>query len=235
MLCAAFRTIHCKYGHKKEEACLLAKAQELLPAYDPTAFQVFVISLAHRTDRRDHMREQLEGHIKYSFFDAVRPDEKRAPFQVLPRGKLGCALSHRAMWLRAATDNANTLILEDDVVVLDWNLFYEQIDSLLQNTKWDIAFLGHCFETESANSCIRGFKQSVQPLCLHAYMVTPSGARLLLRNTDLCSHNDQCVKQLIKQNRMRGVSAFPSVIMQTSQLDSVPTLPSDLSTGTGFI
>ena len=197
--------------------------------YDATRFEVFVISLPTRDDRREHIRQQLNGRIDYTFFDAIRPAPGR---RVLPVGKLGCALSHRAMWMRAVTDNTNILVFEDDIVVTDWDVFRDQIDVLLANEGWDLAFFGHCYEEEGAEVCTY-FRASVKPLCLHAYMITPRAARLLLKHNNTCGHNDVQVKNAIRSGTVRSVSAYPQVVKQTWATDG-PTLSSDLKDARGF-
>lgn len=107
------------------------------PSNRLAAFErIFVINLAHRTDRRQQMEAQLAAvgvpldSSQLTFFPAVRPDDLRG-FPSL--GARGCYLSHLGV-LRAAAGLRNVLILEDDLDFVDdfelpplpsgWGMFY---------------------------------------------------------------------------------------------------------------
>ena len=98
--------------------------------------RIFVINLAHRTDRRQQMQAQLASvgvahdSPQLQWFPAVRPDEAGG-FPTI--GARGCYLSHLGV-LRAAAGLRNVLILEDDLDFVSgfalpalepgWGMFY---------------------------------------------------------------------------------------------------------------
>lgn len=74
-----------------------------------------IINLAHRTDRRREMREQLrkaglDGDPRVAFFPAIRPD---GPGIFSAIGYRGSYLSHLEV-LKAVPEGESVLILEDD-------------------------------------------------------------------------------------------------------------------------
>ena len=91
---------------------------------------VFVLNLAHNTERKKYMQDILKNiPIQYAFFPAVYGKEiknidevydskktLKILHRVLNAGEIGCALSHRLIYKKMIDENmAQALILEDDV------------------------------------------------------------------------------------------------------------------------
>ena len=190
--------------------------------------KAYVISLISRSDRRTHIRENLKGVLSnYELFDAIVPSEEQMKGQVLPKGKLGCSLSHRAIWTKILKSGVPALILEDDIFVEEKE-FHDIIKTALANAdKWDAVFIGHCFE-EVGEKAFGGFHKSVRPRCRHGYIVSPRGASVLLTKTNLCSFGDEQLGALILNGGLRSLSFHPSPIKQSWQIDGIASLRSDL-------
>jgi len=95
----------------------------------------FYINLAHRTDRKEHVENELEKiGIKATRFNAIK----------ITNGAIGCSMSHLKL-LEDAKKNklAHILIVEDDITFLDSEVFKTQINKFLENHKnnWDVILL----------------------------------------------------------------------------------------------
>ena len=177
-----------------------------------------VISLKDRPERRKHTAEILKNKIDFVFFDAIRPSDSDMKGQTLSRGKLGCALSHRTLWKEIVENNRPMLILEDDIVINE-NFDPEKIRTILNNPElWEVVFLGHCWEPQSDERVIDDFYTSKNPLCRHAYIVSPKGAKKLLSLTQLNRAGDEQIAGLVKNGKLKSLSLHPASISQTFQI-----------------
>jgi GR25 family glycosyltransferase involved in LPS biosynthesis len=93
---------------------------------------IFYINLEHRVDRRQHVEEELikiglQGYIR---FNAIK----------IENGALGCSMSHLKC-LQIAKENGwpHVLIVEDDILFLEKDLFINQINNFFKNhvDDWD--------------------------------------------------------------------------------------------------
>jgi glycosyl transferase family 25 len=94
----------------------------------------FYINLLSRPDRKTHVEEQLINiGIKPERFNAIRMDN----------GAIGCSMSHLKLLETAKLNNwEHILIVEDDILFTDPNLFVEQFNKFLSNNKdFDVALI----------------------------------------------------------------------------------------------
>jgi glycosyl transferase family 25 len=92
----------------------------------------FYINLEHRTDRKEHVIQELDKvGIKGTRFNAIKMDN----------GAIGCSMSHLKL-LQDAYQNKldHVLIVEDDITFLDPELFKNQINKFfeLHKNNWDV-------------------------------------------------------------------------------------------------
>ena len=92
-------------------------------------FDTFVITI-DRNSERFKAFQRLNDHLEYRVFDGIRGSSVRMPDRLkhnyvtldalnsggVTDGRLGCALSHHAIWEYSRTSNRPALVLEDDVV-----------------------------------------------------------------------------------------------------------------------
>lgn len=121
-----------------------------------------------------------EGYSVYPFWNQGK-DTTNVWWQrdVLP-GEIGCMVSHIKIWERIVAEGLErTLILEDDFNP-NGNI------SLLEEPKtdFDLAYLGRHKLNKDANEISLGgsWVEPVASYCLHAYVLTLSGAKKLLNN-----------------------------------------------------
>jgi len=98
--------------------------------------RVIYINLEHRQDRRDIMTK---------FFEDVKiPLEKVVRFPGIKRsyGQLGAVESHMHV-LKLAKQNGwkNTLVMEDDLEIFDFEEGYKKLEELVKLPKWDVIML----------------------------------------------------------------------------------------------
>lgn len=95
----------------------------------------FYINLEHRTDRKEHVIQELEKiGINATRFNAIKMEQ----------GAVGCSMSHLKI-LQDAYKNKldHVLIVEDDITFLDPELFKRQINKFfeLHSNNWDVVLL----------------------------------------------------------------------------------------------
>ena len=93
----------------------------------------YYINLEHRTDRNDHIIEQLTklGLPKYERFNAIQ----------MKQGAIGCSMSHLKLLQNALTNKFDhVLIMEDDITFLEPELFKANFNAFLerQGNNWDV-------------------------------------------------------------------------------------------------
>lgn len=95
----------------------------------------FYINLEHRTDRKQHVEEQLQiMGIIAERFNAIK----------MENGAIGCSMSHLKI-LQMAQQNKldHILIVEDDIKFLDPDLFKKQFNKFMEihGNNWDVILL----------------------------------------------------------------------------------------------
>ena len=130
-------------------------------------FNIYCISLKRREDRRSTIKNHLNSlGIDFEFVDAIDSLDIEGEFSI-PKGAIGCNLSHLKIYKQVMGSNKPVLILEDDVefssdviekikdiqIPEDWALLYfggnhnglelDMIDANLHRLKK--TFTTHCF------------------------------------------------------------------------------------------
>jgi len=203
----------------KEQKSLEAETIGAGPSGSAPPYRCFVISLAREPQKRaDFFRRNGETGLPFEPFDAVdgriltfedfvRNGVVKADAVRYSQGGLGCASSHRALWMEADRSGCNILILEDDVYCR--RDIGRQIHQLLADlTEWDVFLLGYntdaVLDFKVTDDCnFSGFfsnetpspeqleaftktTTSIMPMRLNnafglcSYLVSPQGARKLL-------------------------------------------------------
>jgi len=96
---------------------------------------IYYINLAHRTDRNDHVLEQIES----IGCTAIRIEAVECK-----QGAIGCGMSHiRCLELAKEQNLPFVCIVEDDIEFTDPTFFRKQLDTFLSSSiAWDILLLG---------------------------------------------------------------------------------------------
>ena len=138
------------------------------------------------------------------------------------RGEIGCALSHLNIWKQFKQNNDKYLIVVEDDVIFEKNL-YNKIDEYLENEPkdWDIIYLG--------GSSIIGYKVNnyfIKPrtvgrgnLGTYAMLINKKGVNKLLR---YCNPINQSIDHQIKKNfsNLNVYYTYPCLIHHNNDMDS---------------
>ncbi|KAF8761899.1 hypothetical protein RHS01_01025 [Rhizoctonia solani] len=147
-----------------------------------------------------------------------------------------CWYSHYQVLLKIARGEDQVAIVLEDDVDMEWDLEKRLRGMWAFLPKdWDIVMLGHCMSSENENPPVRGHPHlhpSKHVLCTHAYAVSRSGARKLVRylRTPLFAFSrpiDHAVQHFNHHKILNIYSVEPAVVIQTK--DTV----SDIVDGTG--
>jgi len=138
----------------------------------------------------------------------------------------GCAASHIELWGKAARDHKPVLILEDDIVLApQFNQRYAAALAALPDDV-DILLLGywapgteHCLENRSL-STLRRFLFLDYFWGLHAYVLTPRGARILLDNLPVDAPADVYVAKLVNKHQLVAAAVKHKLVKQRTQSTS---------------
>ena len=158
-------------------------------------YEIVVISLPMRTDRRNHIRMVFsEKNIPYVFFDAIHGksefgkiikeyDISKASAEYLSKGSIGCIISHYRSWERLLSSNNDImLVFEDDVVI---HFEYETLVNILSliPQDCDILYFGSrkwmSTGSEKGN-IIEIFKPFSIRRGAFGYLITKKGAQKLI-------------------------------------------------------
>ncbi|KAJ7625785.1 hypothetical protein FB45DRAFT_836057 [Roridomyces roridus] len=184
----------------------------------------------------DEYEDKVDLMVSRDDFTLTRYKAGLHPFEYMSRGPIACYHSHITLISETAKREFTgepSLILEDDVDV-DRDI-KEQLSAVwhLLPTDWDMIFLGFCWAHEtkytgmdagmpldgSEPPRIRLFPSN-EPLCTHAYAVSPIGARRLLRFLDhppfaYSRSIDQAFKYLISHGQIhKAFTVIPSIVAQ---------------------
>ena len=182
---------------------------------------VFVMNLKRRRDRLDRFKAfNGELNMEFHVVEAIEGSEVDCQtllqsglidesFRDYSRGDIGCAFSHRALWMKSLEMDQSILILEDDAVLR--SDFVERLLRVIEELPdhWDVVLLGYNFDSvldialvpgvdyfgEFAGSLetaeqLRQFQNERSPTQVFklnhafgtmAYLVSPTGAKRMLQ------------------------------------------------------
>jgi len=110
------------------------------------------INLSHRTDRNDHVIQQLQS----IGLTGIRVEAVECKY-----GAIGCGMSHiRCLEMAKEQGWPSVCIVEDDIEFTNPTFFQEQLNTFLKsNTTWDVLLLGTNMGPpfDKENGCLRVF------------------------------------------------------------------------------
>src|SRR5579863_8208538 len=119
-----------------------------------SGYRTYVISLAQYPEKRSAFLERnRQTGVAFAVFDAI--DGSAFAFEDCVRnglvaadaiyytfGAIGCAASHRALWMEAKETNSALLVFEDDAYCRR-DIACQIEDVLTKLDRWDIVLLGY--------------------------------------------------------------------------------------------
>jgi len=148
------------------------------------------------------------------------------------RREVGCGLAHRNAWLEVVSSNESHLILEDDAALpLDENDLnfirdeFETFKSDVLENDYDVGHVGYCAAQMGRSP----------GECLHAYIVSPEGAKKLIQYSspcepridsqvrDLCYGNDKKLNCKLASPNLRNSknTLYAGIIKQNNHKSSL--------------
>lgn len=165
-------------------------------------YNILAIAQPTEVERRQHLDEMLSAlNMHYELVKTSPPVPRDQWHQVgfnhkksrtllgrdLSCGEIGCFLSHRAAWKLAAESDRPSLILEGDA---DLNESSRDVCEMLSDGRasWELAMLYYSkcipsvwYQQRLDNTFRLAKFANRRAYCLAAYMLTPAGARKLLK------------------------------------------------------
>ncbi|KAG9127376.1 hypothetical protein FRC07_014540 [Ceratobasidium sp. 392] len=163
-------------------------------------------------------------------------EDELLPNEVITRAQVSCWYSHYEVLLKVARGEDEVAIILEDDIDMEWDLEKRMRQMWPHLPKgWDIVMLGHCFSDENTKPPVRGtphLHPSTHVLCTHAYAVSRTGARRMIRylRTPLFAFSrpiDHAFQHFNWHKILNVYSVEPAVVIQTKD-----TL-SDIVSGTG--
>ncbi|KAG9104423.1 hypothetical protein FRC06_002658 [Ceratobasidium sp. 370] len=156
--------------------------------------------------------------------------------EVITRAQVSCWYSHYEVLLKIARGEDEVAIILEDDIDMEWDLERRLRQMWPHLPKdWDVVMLGHCFSDENSKPPVHGtphLHPSTHVLCTHAYAVSRTGARRMIRylRTPLFAFSrpiDHAFQHFNWHKILNVYSIEPAVVIQTKD-----TL-SDIVSGTG--
>lgn len=197
---------------------------------------IFVISLKERQDRRELLQNNTNTKsINFNIFDAINgyeidydwisekgffiDDNWRDPVfnYSVQKGEVGCFLSHYFLWKKCIEKNEPIIIFEDDVLVKK-EIPFNEIAKL--TNEYDFIYFDWIeqFKTIKINEylCIPGF-----PYCTHAYLVTPTAAKELVKSKKIIP-SDEHISNYLKNFRVCGYNEEHKFVSYVKTQTNIP-------------
>lgn len=189
-------------GNKQSQKRARTKYLSHIPLYAGVNIDVpmYLINLDRRTDRLKVTRRLLndkgytnvqrfsaidtttdwEKWKQYVLPDAIDPIIKgyRTEHHQLSKGSIGCYLSHYELWKKAAEDDTDIIIFEDDTYP---TLSYTELKKYMGHVPgtFDIVLFGGVYNTQS--NIINQYVCKISRFyCLHSYMLSAKAAKFLV-------------------------------------------------------
>lgn len=159
--------------------------------------KIFIINLDYRTDRKEHIINEMNKHniTNYEFYTAIKPKIEDVykwnlnycnnHIDNYKIGQFGCLTSHIEILKIALARNYNTiLILEDDVLFKDdYNKIFEYSNQI--NNNYDILYLSGSHINPFTN-ITTNIKKCTQTYTTHSYLIKKNIINYILDNINNC-------------------------------------------------
>jgi GR25 family glycosyltransferase involved in LPS biosynthesis len=171
-----------------------------------TIEHAFYINLESRTDRKQHVEEQLACiGIKATRFNAIK----------LSNGAIGCSMSHLKCLEIAKQNNwERVFIVEDDILFLNPELLKNQLNKFLKkHTKFDVVLI--------AGNNVPPY-QKIDDSCVKVYRCQTTTGYIVMRHyyDTLISNIREGIQKLMKNPEQRVLYAIDKHWFKLQQKDN---------------
>lgn len=166
----------------------------------------FYINLETRPDRKQHVETQLHNiGITATRFNAIK----------LSNGAIGCSMSHlKCLEIAKENDWDHVMIIEDDILFLNPNVFKNQLNKFLQNHKdFDVVLI--------AGNNVPPY-QKIDDCCIKVYRCQTTTGYIVQKHyyDTLINNIKEGVKHLIKYPEQHIVYAIDKYWFQLQEKDN---------------
>lgn len=197
---------------------------------DKDIFQSVIINLEKYKEKYENMSNKLNlFNIPYSRFNAILGTDIYDNFKAtgkfqnngynLRPGQIGCWQSHYKIWQNMIFNNINKLLIfEDDCYfVNDFKDLYNETLEMIKDKDYDILFLGYSGSNIVINKDLHLLDYGV-PRCLHAYVLTLSGAKKLVEKMSVIDYPiDEIIGRLFHRKELTGYRTSYILVYQPWQ------------------
>lgn len=147
-------------------------------------FNVYCISLKRREDRRSLVKKHLDSiGIEFEFFDAIDGNDIKETYSI-PKGAIGCSLSHLEIYKKSIGSDKPILILEDDV---EFDLsVVEKIKSIVIPDDWALFYFGGNHNGESINMISENVHRLKKTFTTHCFAINPKYLKEIIVEFSSC-------------------------------------------------
>jgi GR25 family glycosyltransferase involved in LPS biosynthesis len=209
-----------------------------------------VINLKRREDRKQHFLEKNHFLNEVEFLGALDGKQLDRPTLVklgfgtnkswrdpyhnrkMTKGEAGCAISHMQAWRYCLQENEPVIIFEDDAIVDESRWDEKKFASLLE--EHNLVYLAHLEQEDDPTIIDDEFVVPKYPYNLHAYIITPEAAHILLSTNfknALIPVDDYVA---LMMNRLKPIAYSNNIVNQIPR-DESPTDIEPLSEEDYFI
>ena len=134
-------------------------------------------------------------------------------------GERGCCASDVRFWRRCVRTRSPTIVLEDDAVVLPRfaDVLAQATRDLAEGTETPAHVIWLCAKDRGRAKRVRPGSVLMRPDFLWTtvgYVVTPAGARILLKSLPVDEPVDNFIARLVRDGTLCGYSVRPGVVRQ---------------------
>lgn len=152
-------------------------------------FKIYCISLKRREDRRSTVKDHLDSlGIEFEFFDAIDSNDIDGVFQ-LPKGAIGCNLSHLNLYKKCLGSDKPILVLEDDVQFS--NDVIEKIEGIQIPEDWALLYFGGNHNGNEINMIDQNLHRLKKTFTTHCFAINPKYLKEIIEG--FSKHFDQLV------------------------------------------
>ena len=192
----------------------------------PYPYNIVIITLKRAIDRHAHLHKTMKYPFSLYYgvdgklLDAETKAQHSIPGKISP-SQVGIFLSHLTLWRSLQNKTTPTLIMEDDAFITrDLNIV--DIRPVLDD--FDIIYYGSC-RNRKGEPINKYLYTSVNPICMHGYLVSQRGVRKLLQFFEgykiIYDFDNILVDNLVKTGLLKTYSVFPQIINQNNKLPAI--------------
>jgi GR25 family glycosyltransferase involved in LPS biosynthesis len=209
---------------------IIKNISELIKFQYDYSLDSIVINLDNEKQKMEEMKRKLNlfgiSHSRFSgiigteIYDSFKNENRflNNGYNLRPH-QIGCWQSHYKIWQKMIKENIKTLLIfEDDCFfVCDFKERLRETINFINNKNFDIFFLGYSGANINLQNKLE-FSQNGCPRCLHAYILTLSGAKKLVHKMETIDYPiDEIIGKMFFKKELNGFRTSYILVYQPWQ------------------